>query len=151
MIMEGEFQVRAPLGRTWGFLLNIREVAACIPSCQKVESADEKTFTLTFHQKLGPISATFETQTAYREVEPLKRITAAGKGRDLLMGSSFEYVNCLDLVEVGANETLVKYQADVKISGRLASMGQSLIRMVAKKEVEKTFQAIQSKIAEEAA
>jgi uncharacterized protein len=146
MIVEGEVQLHAPIQRTWDFLTNFKEVASCIPSCQKVEVFDDKNFAITISQKVGPISVTFETQTKFTELNPPNRVVASGRGKDTMMGSSFELTNQLDLVQVSGGETLVRYKADVKISGRLASVGQSLIKIVAKREVARVFELIQAKM-----
>jgi carbon monoxide dehydrogenase subunit G len=146
MIIEGEFQINASLQHTWDFLMNIEEVASCIPSCQNVEVFDEKSFAVTISQKVGPISVTFETQTNLIEVNPPNHLVAFGKGKDTRMGSSFELTNNMDLVQISEKETLVKYKTDVKISGRLASVGQSMIKILAKREVAKVVKLIQNKI-----
>jgi carbon monoxide dehydrogenase subunit G len=146
MIIDGEFHVNATIQRTWDFLTNIREVASCVPSFEKVEILDDKNFTITVSQKVGPFSATFETQTSFTEVKPPNRLVAFGKGRDTIMGSSFELTNEMELVAISERETLVKYKADVKITGRIASVGQSLIKIVAKREVANVVKRIQDKI-----
>ena len=146
MIIEGEFHVTASIQQTWDFLTNIQKVASCVPSFEKVEVFDDKNFTITVSQKVGPFSVTFETQTNFTEVTPPTRLVAFGKGKDTKMGSSFGLTNQMDLIVVSEKETLVKYKADVKINGRLASVGQSLIKIVAKREVTQVIKLIQEKI-----
>jgi hypothetical protein len=146
MIFEGKFQINASVQRTWDFLIDIREVASCIPGCQKVEVLDDKNFAITISQRVGLISATFETQTSLTEVDPPNRLAVIGRGKDTRMGSSFEFTNQMELVQISERETAVKYRADVKISGRLASVGQSFIKVVAKREVAKAVKLIQEKI-----
>ena len=146
MIIEGEFHVTASIQQTWDFLTNIQKVASCVPSFEKVEVFDNKSFAITVSQKVGPFSATFETQASFTEVNPPNRLVAFGRGKDTRMGSSFELTNEMNLAEISEKETLVKYKADVKISGRLASVGQSLIKIVAKREVDKVVKLIQEKI-----
>ncbi len=146
MVIDGEFHVNASIQKTWDFLTDIHKVASCVPSFEKVEAFDDKNFTITVSQKVGPISATFETQTKFTEVTPPSRLVAFGKGKDTKMGSSFELTNQMDLIQVSEKETLVRYKADVKINGRLASVGQSLIKIVAKREVAKLVKLIQEKI-----
>jgi carbon monoxide dehydrogenase subunit G len=79
-------------------------------------------------------------------MNPPNHLVAFGKGKDTMMGSSFELTNQMDLIQVSEKETLVKYKADVKINGRLASVGQSLIKIVAKREVAQVIKLIQEKI-----
>ncbi len=146
MIIDGEFRVNATIQRTWDFLTNIREVASCVPSFGRVDVLDVQSFAITVSQKVGPFTASFETKTRFTEVNPPNRLVAMGKGKDTKMGSSFELVNEMDLIGISEKETLVKYKADVKINGRLASVGQSLIKIIAKREVAKVIQLIQEKI-----
>jgi len=146
MIIEDEFQVNASIQRTWDFLMNIKEIAACISSCKKLEIYDNKSFAITISQKVGPISATFETQTTFTELTPPYRLVAIGKGKDTMMGSTFELINRMDLIKISEIDTLVKYKTDVKISGRLSSLGQSLIKTFAKREVAKVIENIREKL-----
>jgi len=146
MVIEDEFKVKASAQRTWDFLMNIGELASCIPSVQKVEVFDEKNFAMTVRQKVGPFSVTFETQTSLTEVVPPNHLVAHGKGKDQVMGSSFELTSQMDLVEISEKETLVKYKAEVRIGGRLASVGQGVIKVVAKREVERAVKVIQERI-----
>lgn len=148
MIIEGEFRLDASVQNAWDFLMNIKELASCIPSCQKVEVFDDKSFAITISQKVGPISAIFETQTRFTEINPPNRLVAIGKGRDIRMGSYFEFTNNMDLIPISEKETLIKYKTDVKISGRIASVGQGLIKIMAKKEVAGAVKIIQDKIKE---
>ncbi len=146
MIIDGQFHVNASLEQTWDFLTNIPKVASCVSSFEKVEVLDDRSFAIIVSQKVGPFSATFETQTHFTEVTRPNRLVAVGKGKDTRMGSSFELTNEMDLVGISEKETLVKYKADVKINGRLASVGQSLIKIIAKREVAKVIELIQEKI-----
>jgi carbon monoxide dehydrogenase subunit G len=146
MIIEDEFEVKAPIQRTWDFLMNIKEVVACISSCKKLEIFDDKSFAITISQKVGPISATFETQTTFTEVMPPNRLVAIGKGKDTMMGSTFELINWIDLIKISETDTLVKYKTDVKIRGRLSSLGQGLIKTFAKREVAKVIENIKEKL-----
>jgi carbon monoxide dehydrogenase subunit G len=146
MIIDGEFHLDASIRRTWDFLTNIREVASCVPSFEKVEVLDDQNFIITVSQKVGPFSVTFETQTSFTEVNPQNRLVAFSKGNDKKMGSSFGLTNEMDLIEISEKETLVQYKTDVQISGRLASVGKSLIKIVVKREVAKVVKLIQEKI-----
>ncbi len=146
MIIDGQFHVNASLEQTWNFLTNIPNVASCVSSFEKVEVLDDKNFAITVSQKVGPFSVTFETQTCFTEVTPPIRLVAFGKGKDTRMGSSFELTNEMDLIGISEKETLVKYKAEVKIKGRLASVGQSLIKIIANREVSKVVDLIREKI-----
>jgi uncharacterized protein len=148
MMIEDEFQLNAAVQKVWDFLTDIQAMVSCIPSCQKLEVFEDKSFVLTISQKMGPISATFETHTHFSEMIPPKRLVALGKGRDRIMGSSFEFTNTMELLPLAEKETRVKYKTDVKITGRLASVGQPLIKLVAKKEVAKVFQLMQDRLRE---
>jgi carbon monoxide dehydrogenase subunit G len=52
----------------------------------------------------------------------------------------------MDLIKISEMDTLVKYKTDVKISGRLASLGQSLIKTFARREVAKVIENIKEKL-----
>ena len=146
MIIDGELRIDASLQYTWDVLMNIKEIASCIPGCKKIEIFDEKNFAMTISKKVGPITGTFETHTSFIELNPPNRLVAIGKGKDSRMGTSFKLTNNMDLIRISDKETLVKYKTDVKISGRLASVGQSMIKILVKRELAKVVKLIQNKM-----
>jgi len=89
---------------------------------------------------------TFETETRFVELSPPRWVIASGRGKDAIMGSSFELSNRMDLTPISAKDTLVRYKADVKIIGRLASLGQNLIKIVAQREVVRAVELMREKL-----
>ena len=63
-LSEG-FQVNAPLGRVWQFMLDPESVAACMPGAALTESIDERNFVGSVKVKIGAITAKYAGNIAY--------------------------------------------------------------------------------------
>lgn len=146
MILEGQFNLKAPIQKVWDFLLKPDTLASCIPGSEKMEQIDDKTYDSIVKQKVGPISVRLKFTTVLTEVEPPKHIKAAGKGADIGKAGYFTHEITVDLAEISQDEVEVSYKADVNIVGRLATFGERIMRAKAKSVGEEFTKNLQDKL-----
>ncbi len=146
MILEGQFNLKAPIQKVWDFLLKPDTLASCIPGAEKMEQIDDKTYDSIVKQKVGPISVRLKFTTVITEVEPPKHIKAAGRGADMGKAGHFSHEITVDLAEISQDEVEVSYKADVNIVGRLATFGERIMRAKAKSVGEEFTKNLQDKL-----
>jgi carbon monoxide dehydrogenase subunit G len=148
MLLTGKFTLNAPIQKSWESLLRPETLASCIPGCEEVRAIDEKNYVSTIKQKVGPISVRFKFTTALTEIDPPVHLKAVGKGADLFKAGSLTHEAVVDLKAISAEEVEVSYQTNVRIVGRLAILGDRIIRAKAK-SLEKEFtEALRKKLSE---
>ncbi|HKC97064.1 MAG TPA: SRPBCC family protein [Methylomirabilota bacterium] len=131
-LFEEEFTVSAPPNAVWDFLLDPKRVAPCLPGCEGVEVEDARTYRVRLTVKVGFLSTTQNLRVEIVESDRPRRLVSLARGEDRKLASQVEVRNTLDLAPAAANATLVRYRSDVRVLGRLGSVGDAVMKVKAK-------------------
>ena len=131
-VFEDVFTVDAPADAVWDFLLDPARLAACIPGCESLEVEDATTYRVRLTVKVGFLSTTQEMRMTITEADRPRHLVAVGRGEDRKLASHVEVRNTLDLAPAPAGATLVRYRSEVRVLGRLGSVGDAVMRVKAK-------------------
>lgn len=131
MILDGKFSVAAPVERVWRFILDVPGVSRCLPGCESVEAAANGKYLAVISARVGPIHARVHATTGLGEMDPLKRLSIRGEGKDALTASPVRAKLELALAALSPQETEISYRADVFVGGRLGQFGDGILRETA--------------------
>ena len=131
-LFEEEFTVSAPPNAVWDFLLDPKRVAPCLPGCEGVEVEDARTYRVRLTVKVGFLSTTQNLRVEIVESDRPRRLVSLARGEDRKLASQVEVRNTLDLAPAAANATFVRYRSDVRVLGRLGSVGDAVMKVKAK-------------------
>ncbi len=144
MLMFGEREIAAPRDVVWAALLDKDVLVKAVPGCQEMEGSAEDGFTATVVQKVGPVKATFKgtvTLSDMVEGESLK-LTGEGKGG----AAGFAKGGADVRLEPAGEGTLLTYEAEAKVGGKLAQLGSRIIDGFAKKMADQFFERFQETV-----
>jgi len=130
-VFEETFQVDAPPERVWALLLDPARLGPCIPGCAGIEVEGERTYRLRLLVTIGFLSTTQDMRMTVTEAEPPRRLVAVGRGEDRKLGSQVDVRSTLLLSPVEPRGTAVQYRSEVKVLGRLGSVGDAVMRVKA--------------------
>lgn len=144
MDFNGEETINAPRQEVWNFLLDPQKSTQCAPGLQSVDVIDEDHFKATVRAGVGMIRGTFNFDVKWTEKdEPTHaQMTANGSAA----GSAVQMTSELDLSDVDGGATLMKWNANVRVSGKLAGVGGRLMNPVADRMTKDIFSCIRSKL-----
>ena len=128
MSVEGKFNLKASIQDTWDYLLKPGTLASCIPGCEKMEIIDDNTYETVVRQKVGPISLKLNLTTRLAELYPPRYIKAIGEGMDLGKAGSLYQETIVRLNEISEDEVEVLYESNINLVGRLASLGEKILK-----------------------
>ena len=131
-VFEEEFTVNAAADAVWDFLLDPTRLAACIPGCESLQAEDATTYRVRLAVKVGFLSTTQDLRLTITEADRPRRLVAVGRGEDRKLASHVEVRNTLDLAPAPDGATLVRYRSEVRVLGRLGSVGDAVMRVKAK-------------------
>ena len=131
-VIEERFEVAAAPEVVWAFLLDPVRLAPCLPGCEDLKVMDERTYRVRLTVKVGFLSTTQELRMTIVEAEPPRRLVAEGRGEDTRLGSQVDVRNTLELSPSGAGATTVSYRSEVKVLGRLGSVGDAVMKVKAR-------------------
>jgi len=137
MTMTGEIQLAAPKERVWEKLNDPEILKACIPGCEELEKTDDQGFRAVAKMKVGPVSARFRGKVTLSDLDPPNGYRISGEGEGGMAGFAKGGAK-VDLAERDGG-TLLSYQVNAQIGGKLAQLGQRLINGTAKKMADDFF------------
>lgn len=143
MKLEGAFEARAPREKVFAFFLDPRALSTCIDDPHTVEVVDADAFKGTVRSGVGFIKGTFAWSAKVVEREPPRRARLQVHGSG--MGSGFDIDSAIDMAESGG-VTQVRWSADVRMSGPIASLGARLMQGTVDKKTNAFFENVRKKL-----
>ena len=131
MRMTGEQRIAAPRARVWEALNDPEVLRQSIPGCQSLEKEADDRLRATVEVKIGPIGARFNGVVTLSDVDPPNGYTITGEGQGGTVGSA-KGGAMVRLVDDSAG-TLLTYEVDAQVGGRLAQLGGPIIDATAKR------------------
>lgn len=149
MEFSGVVDIPAPRDRVFDFVTDPQKVGACGPGVQSIEVVDATHFRARAKVGVGFITASFIVDLELAEQDRPDR--AVIKARGQAPGSAVDAVGSMNLSDGAvADTTTMAWDAQVSISGTIASVGARLIEGTANKMIAQTFDCIRAKITAEA-
>ncbi len=139
MQQSGEYRIAAPRERVWAALNDPEILKASIEGCESLERTADDTFNAVVRARVGPLSATFTGEVKLTDLDPPKAYTleVSAKGGAAGFGKGTARVS----LEDEGSATLLKYQVEGSVGGKLAQIGQRLIDAAARKTADDFFES----------
>ena len=137
MEIKGEYSIAAPREVVWQALNDPDVLKACIPGCEELEKTDDGGFRATAKMKVGPVSARFKGKVTLSDLDPPNGYRISGEGEGGVAG--FAKGGAVVKLAEKDGGTLLSYEVEAQIGGKLAQLGQRLINGAAKKLADEFF------------
>jgi carbon monoxide dehydrogenase subunit G len=138
MTMTGEYQLPASQQAVWEKLNDPAVLKACIPGCQELEKTGDNGFKAIATIKIGPVKATFKGAVTLSDLDPPNGYKISGQGEGGVAG--FAKGGAVVKLAPKDGGTLLSYNVEAQIGGKLAQLGQRLVNGAAKKVADDFFQ-----------
>jgi carbon monoxide dehydrogenase subunit G len=151
MKLEGEYTFDGPREEVWEILRDPEVLAKALPGTQSLDKVAENEYTGQMHVRIGPVSGVFSGKLVVSDEVPPESYTLTVEGRGAPgFGKGTGHVQ---LSEVEDGKTLLQYEGDMQVGGRIAGVGQRLIdtasRSLIGQGLESLNNALQARIAGE--
>ena len=137
MTMTGEVQLAAPREAVWEKLNDPAVLKTCIPGCEELEKTEDGGFRAVAKMKVGPVSARFKGKVTLSDLDPPNGYKISGEGEGGVAG--FAKGGATVALSDKDGGTLLSYNVEAQIGGKLAQLGQRLINGTAKKLADEFF------------
>ncbi len=137
MTMSGEQQLSAPREKVWAALNDAEVLKVCIPGCETLDKLSDTEFQAVATNKIGPVKARFKGKVTLSELDPPNGYRISGEGDGGIAG--FAKGGAIVKLTDKDGGTLLTYNVEAQIGGKLAQLGQRLINGVAKKLADDFF------------
>lgn len=146
MQMNDEQRIPAPQEQVWSALNDPDVLRRCIPGCDSLQKVTPTEMIATVTLKVGPVKASFSGKVTLSDLDPPNgyRITGEGSGGVAGFAKGGAQVR---LTAEAADATLLHYEVEAQIGGKLAQLGARLIDATAKKLASEFFERLRNEIA----
>jgi uncharacterized protein len=128
---EGSISIKAPRENVWALLLDIDRFSACVPGVEEVTQVDERTFDGLIQATVGPMSGKFSFRAQIVESTPPNEMLTELNGTDSVTKSTVRSTTRMTLTGISDQQTNLRYDSTVDIKGRLAILGDMVMRATA--------------------
>ena len=137
MTMTGEVQLDASREKVWDKLNDPEVLKKCVPGCEQLDRIGDNEFQAVATVKVGPVKARWKGKIKLSDFDPPTsyRITGEGEGGVAGFAKGGAVVSLADK----DGGTLLSYNVEAQIGGKLAQLGQRLINGAAKKLADEFF------------
>lgn len=130
MRISGERQIASDRQRVWAALNDPAMLQAAIPGCESMEADGPDRYRAVAEVKIGPIGARFNAVVAITDKNAPESYRLTGEGKGGIAGTA-KGAAAVRLAETGPDATLLSYDVDAEVGGRLAQLGGPIIKATA--------------------
>ncbi|WP_069299992.1 CoxG family protein [Neptunicoccus sediminis] len=137
MDMSGEYRIAAPIQTVWDAIQDPEILRGAIPGCEELEKTSDTEMSAKVSLKIGPVKAKFAGEVTLKDMDAPNSLKIEGEGKGGIAGFAKGGAD-VQLAEDG-NETILTYQAEAQVGGKIAQLGSRLIQSTAAKLADKFF------------
>lgn len=142
MKLEGEYIFDGPRDEVWAIVRDPEILATALPGAQKLEKIDENHYAGQMFVRIGPVSGVFDGKLAVTDEAPPESYTLSVDGRGAPgFGNGTGHVQLLQQED---GRTLMKYEGELQVGGRIASVGQRLIDTASRSMIGQGLESLNS-------
>ena len=130
MKLTGSYKIPTDKQTVWDALNNPDILQECIPGCEEFKKNSDTSFTATATNKIGPFNASFTGDVELKDLNPPNSYKLVGQGNSPVGFASGEATVTLSEED---GQTVLSYDVEANVGGKIAQVGSRLIDMTAKK------------------
>lgn len=136
MKVEGTYTFEAPQQTVWEALQNPTVLTSILPGCDRLEEVGENQFEGELDIRVGPVQGKFRGKIEMIDQVPPQSFSLKIDGQ-----GTTGFVNATAKVDLEAagESTLIHYDSDAQVGGRIAGVGQRLLDSSAKSIVQQSL------------
>ncbi|MFT4416458.1 CoxG family protein [Fredinandcohnia humi] len=137
------FIVHAKRENVYSVFMDPIKLGACVPGCKKVKPISPRKYEALVEVKVQFVPIKIQGVGELKETVENEKIVVEMKGKPVSLAGSFTNTLTACLKEIEPNKTLVEYEMDYEITGKLAAIGELLMKGSSKKNSEEFVRNVQ--------
>jgi len=147
VILQNEFTVAAELDSVWRHLLDMEQVAKCLPGATITVTDQENVYDGTMRLKIGPMTVEYRGRAELREVDEHVHTAVIALSAREAKGQGTALATVRNRLEQTEGGTRVLAETDLAITGPQAQFGRGVIEDVGKRVMDEFSRRLEEQIA----
>lgn len=149
MKIRGSHSFAAPRSTVWEAILDPEVLSRTLPGCEDMAPVGDNRFRGKLKMKVGPVQGVFEGGVELLDLDPPNgyNLKMDGKGAPGFVNGT----GSLRLEDADDGGTLLRYDLDARVGGRIAAVGQRLLDSSAKVLTRQGLQGLEKQLEARAA
>lgn len=142
--LSGDYHFDAPQDLVWDMFQDPDVLARIMPGCEKLEQVEENVYKGKLKIRVGPVQGVFQGKVELHDLKPPNsyRMVVNGRGPAGIVNGEGNIALSSD-----GDATMLNYEGEAQVSGRIASVGQRLMDTSAKSIVRQSLENLDAQIA----
>jgi len=143
--IKGSHTLAVPRGVVWEAILDPEVLSRTLPGCEDMAPVGDNRFRGKLKMKVGPVQGVFEGGVELLDLDPPNgyKLKMDGKGAPGFVNGN----GSLRLEDADDGGTLLHYEIDAQVGGRIAAVGQRLLDSSAKVLTRQGLQGLEQQLA----
>ena len=140
MKLDGEYIFDGPREEVWDLVRDPDVLVTALPGAQELKQVGENEYEGEMNVRIGPVVGVFSGRLVVSDEVPPESytLTVEGKGKPGFAKGTGH----VQLIDQGDGTTLMKYEGEMQIGGRLARVGQRLMDTASKSMMRQGLEAL---------
>lgn len=144
MKLNGQRRLAVGPDGAWNRLLDVESLRRCIPGCEQLSATDDYSYQATVSLKIGPIRARFSGKVQLKDLIAPSHCRIVGEGTGGVAGFAKGDAALRLVAEAGGS--VLDYEANVEIGGKIAALGDRLFRSVVERNIGDFFDRLEAEL-----
>ncbi|MEL5876824.1 carbon monoxide dehydrogenase subunit G [Cereibacter sphaeroides] len=144
MLLADQRTIAADPATVWAAILDPEVLRVCIPGCESLTGSPSEGYEAIVTQKVGPVKARFTGHVTLSDIVEGQSLTISGEGKGGAAGHARGSAKVAMTPSEGA--TLLSYEVDVHVGGKLAQLGSRIIDGFSRKMADQFFERFQTAV-----
>lgn len=140
MKLEGEYVFSGPREAVWELVRDPEVLSTALPGTQSLNKVSENEYEGEMNVRVGPVAGIFSGRIVVSDEVPPESYTLMVDGKG---GPGFARgTGHVQLIDQGGATTLMKYEGELQVGGKLAGVGQRMLDTVSKSMTRQGLEAL---------
>jgi carbon monoxide dehydrogenase subunit G len=131
MKLNGSVIVNAPVEQVWDLFMDPTQLCRVIPGCEHMHQLDQTHYEAMLSVKVQFMTIRSNARGTLLQAQAPEHLVVELMGEPMAMAGAFRARVSIDLTAI-ANTTDIQYEMDLTMLGRLASLGEAIVRSTSK-------------------
>lgn len=143
MKIKDSFTINAAKEDVWTVFMDVEKLASCVPGCQNLVAHSDTEYEADMVVKTKFMTIKFKANGVLADAVEGEELKVEMVGKPMKLAGLFKSKMTVQLEEVDENATKIHYEMDLQMTGRLATLGDILMKGTVKKSADEFADNVQ--------